>query len=241
MIAAIFCCFFRLNILVSPFKNIGYPTPNERIGVTRMNYIAIYLACFFIFLSWLTYEQYKSKKQAQKESDEFWAREEEANHTRNKDISNLPYILVEESDLPIADTTDETILSYVEEIKQLIQNPMVDFSEYTNTDLKLAYGVGNFKTLSGYDETFQNFLMAMANLAKAYVKARLTDEAIATYELAIRLGSHRVSDYEELARLFLQKDKPEKLTELLTHVKNSDFPRKEVVTEALKKVYATYQ
>lgn len=40
---------------------------------------------------------------------------------------------------------------------------MMDFSDYTNTDLKLAYGVGNFKTISEYDETFHEFLIALAS------------------------------------------------------------------------------
>ena len=47
-----------------------------------MKYIAIYLVCFLIFIGWLLYEQRKSRKVAEQESKDFWAREQEANQTR---------------------------------------------------------------------------------------------------------------------------------------------------------------
>ncbi len=42
----------------------------------------------------------KATKQQEKESSLFWEREEEANHTRNKDISHLPLFTPDITKIP---------------------------------------------------------------------------------------------------------------------------------------------
>lgn len=205
-----------------------------------MKYMIIYLGCFFIFLVWLLYEQRKRQKVMKKASDNFWAREDEANRTRKKDISHLPQIQVEETELPVINTDDESILYYIGQLKKIIKMPMMDLSEYTNTDLKLAYGVGNFKTLSDYDETFHNFLMDLSCLGRACSRAKLYDAAIQTYELAFRYGSTKLSDYEDLAGIYLAMDEPAKVSDLIRQVETGNHPRKTSVAESLKRILATY-
>ena len=176
-----------------------------------------------------------------KRSDNFWAREEAANHARKKDISHLPQIRVEETELPAIDTDDESILYYIGQLKEIIKMPMMDLSEYTNTDLKLAYGVGNFKTLSDYDETFHNFLTDLSCLGRACTRAKLYDAAIQTYEMAFRYGSTKLSDYEDLAGIYLAMDEPGKVTALIQQVETGNHPRKASVVEALKRILSTYR
>ena len=89
-----------------------------------MKYIAIYLVCFLIFIGWLLYEQRKSRKVAEQESKDFWAREQEANQTRKKDISNLPLLHVSEEEIPVADTDNDSVLYYVGQVKEIIKNPI---------------------------------------------------------------------------------------------------------------------
>lgn len=206
-----------------------------------MKYMTIYLGCFFIFLLWLFYEQKKHQKQAKTASDDFWAREEKANQTRKKDISQLPQIHIEESDLPCIETEDESVLYYIEQLKRIIKMPMMDLSEYTNTDLKLAYGVGNFKTLSDYDETFHNFLTDLSCLGRSCFRAGLYNEAIQTYEMAFRFGSTKLSDYEDLAGVYLAMDKSAKVSELIQKVETGSHPHKSSITAALKQKLAAYR
>lgn len=227
--AATNCCFLRLNMVSSFLK-----------GTDFMKYMVIYLGCFFIFLLWLFYEQKKRQKQAKTASDNFWAKEEEANRTRKKDISHLPLIHVEESELPCIDTEDESVLYYIGQLKKIIKMPMMDLSEYTNTDLKLAYGVGNFKTLSDYDETFHNFLTDLSCLGRACSHAGLYDDAIQAYELAFHYGSAKLSDYEDLAGVYLAMDEPAKVSELIQKVEAGTHPRKFSISASLKQKLATY-
>ncbi|MCR5691294.1 MAG: hypothetical protein K6G62_03655 [Eubacterium sp.] len=204
-------------------------------------FITVYLTCFFIFMFWLTYEMHKSKKEAKEESDAFWAREDAANSARNKDISNLPLVKIQEDDLPIFETGDESVHYYVGRVREIIKMPMMDFSDYSNTDLKLAYGVGNFKTLSQYDETFHAFLLDLSNLARAYYTAGMKEAAIETYLFAIKEGSRRLSDFESLARIYLETDHPEKLSQLLSQVREMNLPHQESIEKTLQEVLLSYK
>lgn len=206
-----------------------------------MNFVPVYLICFIIFLIWLFYEQRKSQNKDKKRSDEFWAREAEANSTWKKDISHLPLLHVQESEIPLADTDEESVLYYIGHIRDLIKNPMADLSEYTNTDLKLSYGVGNFKLLSEYDENFNNFLLALTNLARSYTEAGFLAEAQDTYRLALYYGSQKVSDYTGLAEVYIQMDQPERVSELIQEVEAGAHPRRASVLQALEEVLRHYQ
>ena len=86
-----------------------------------MKFILIYFVCFCIFCAWLFYEQRKSQRQQKKASDDFWAREALANSTRKKDISDLPLIRVEEKEIPFIETQEESIITYIGQLRQIIQ------------------------------------------------------------------------------------------------------------------------
>lgn len=206
-----------------------------------MNFVPVYLICFVIFLAWLFYEQRKSQRLDKKRSDEFWAREAEANNTRKKDLSQLPLLHVQESEIPLADTDDESVLSHIGRIRDLIRRPMADLSEYTNTDLKLSYGVGNFKLLSEYDENFSNFLLALSGLAEAYTGAGFLTEAQDTYRLALYYGSQKVRDYTNLAQLYLRTEQPEQVAALMQEVETGMHPHKDSILQALREVLIHYQ
>lgn len=202
--------------------------------------LIVFLFCTLVFVAWLAYEQRKAQKMSKKASQEFWAREEEANRTRKKDISHIPLLTVEESEIPAASTTEESVQYYIGQLRQNIQNPMADLSEYSNTDLKLAYGVGNFKVLSEYDENFNIFLINLSNLARAYTRSGFFAEARDTYRLALNYGSQKVSDYAELAECYLRLDQPENISRLIAEVESGNHPRKKAVIEELRRVLASY-
>ena len=204
-------------------------------------YTIVIIICTLIFVSWLFYEQKKAQRKSRKASEEFWAREEEANRTRKKDISHLPLITVTEPEIPVTDTTDETINYYIGQIRNIIKEPLMDLSEYSNTDLKLAYGIGNFKTLSDYDENFNSFLMNLSNLGRAYQTAGYYEKARDTYLLALRYGSWKLSDFSELAKVYLAMDEPEHITELISKLETENHPRKDSVIQGLCDVLASYQ
>lgn len=206
-----------------------------------MKFFGVYFICFLIFCAWLFYEQRKAARKDKKLSDEFWAREAEANRTRKKDISHLPLLHVKEEELPIGDSSDESVLYYIDHLRHMIKTPMIDLSDYSNTDLKLAYGVANFKTLSEYDEHYSTFLLTLSNLGRAYARAEQFDLAKETYLLALHYGSKKLSDYTDLAHVYLKLDEPQNITALIEELDSSCHPRKASIIENLQLVLKQYQ
>lgn len=206
--------------------------------------IPVFIIIFVIFIAWTQYEMKKSSKAAQKVEDAFWAREQEANFAPKQDISDLPLLQFDESVIPLPPedmfTPEDDVTTYIAELKKLLREPMIDLSEYTNTDLKLAYGVANFTTLSGYDDNYNSFLLLMTNLARGYERRELHDLAVATYRSALDCGSVKLTDYTGLAEVYLAMDAPEQISALIDEVEASDHPRKSGVVEALKRVLAKY-
>ena len=207
--------------------------------------IPVFIIIFVIFIAWTQYEMKKSSKEAQKVEDAFWAREHEANFAPKQDISGLPLLHFEDDVIPLPPegifTEDDDVSNYIKELKALIREPMIDLSEYTNTDLKLAYGVANFTLLSSYDDNYNSFLLLMTNLARGYERRELHDLAAQTYRSAFDCGSIKLADYTGLAEVYLAMDEPGKVSELIEEVEASDIPRKSGVVEALKRVLAKYR
>lgn len=192
--------------------------------------------CFLIFILWLHYEKRKSSREEKRRSDEFWQREEAANCARNKDISKLPMFEPDMKQIPMPESSDENICYYQNRVIEQSKLPMMDLSEYSNTDLKLAYGVGNFKTLSQYDENFNDFLMNMSNLGKSYHKGELLEEAAAVYRCCLNSGSDKSTDYRALAEIYAAMGARRELSSLAEEVLRSELPRREILSQELRKL-----
>nr|MBP3597832.1 hypothetical protein [Eubacterium sp.] len=190
--------------------------------------------CFLIFCAWLHYEKRKATREDMRASKEFWQRESEANASRNKDISHLPFFELDEAQIPLSQTDDENICYYQEKVRGCLALPMMNLSGYTNTDLKLSFGIGNFKTLSSYDENYNSFLINLSNLGKAYHMAGLLSEAEKTYLLCLDSGSDKAIDYLALADIYHESNDDKKLTALIDRVETSDLPRKESLLSRIR-------
>lgn len=195
--------------------------------------------CFLIFILWMHYEKRKSEKKQSQASQEFWQREEEANHARNKDFSDLPMFIPAQNDIPFPETTDENAVYYQKRVRDSLELPMMNLSKYSNTDLKLAYGVGNFKTLSDYDANFNNFLINLSNLGNAYHTVGLYEEAAAIFRYCLDAGSEKARDYKALADTYAAMGRSGKISELITEVERSELPRKSTLVENLRAIQNT--
>ena len=87
-----------------------------------------------------------------------------------------------------------------------------------------------------YDENFNTFLVALTNLARSYERSGYHDEAEQTYLAAIRFGSRRVTDYEELAKIYLVTRRPDKVRSLIRDVESGSHPRREKITVLLRQL-----
>lgn len=148
---------------------------------------------------------------------------------------------MEEKEIPFIETQEESIITYIGQLRQIIQEPMADLSDYSNTDLKLAYGVANFKTLSEYDENFNTFLVTLTNLARSYERNGYHEQARDTYLTALRHGSRRAGDYEELAKIWLELGRRDEVKALIRRLEESSHPRRAGIISKLNQVLADHR
>lgn len=201
----------------------------------------ILFVCILIFMAWFTYERSKKSKKDSELAQTFWDREEEANHTRKKDISALEYLVIDDSQIPQLQTDNEELLEARKRLLPFLNQKMLDLSSYSNTDLKLNFGVGNYTELSSYDTNYTNFLAALSTYSKKLLANHYLPEAQQCYSLLLKIGSNRLEDYQGLAKTYLALDKPEEIPKLISEVSESSFPRKDHIITALKQALSSYQ
>ena len=152
----------------------------------------------------------KSDNSQQNKIKEFWEREQKANATRKQDISNLNYVKWDDS-LPlkednrtlsdILDNNIEALASY-ETIMSLKGKQMINLTEYSNTDLKLKYGVANLEALTEYEDNYTSLIMNIATLGHILMEQDDINDAAAYLEFGIRSGSDIRSNYADLKNIY---------------------------------------
>ena len=199
-----------------------------------------FFICFILFILWFRVKTKQSSKEENKSIEEFLTREQEANFTRKKDISNLEYISVNMEILPFSDTTDEYEIQLANNVKKFADKKLLNLSGLTNTDIKLLYGSANLDILSSYD---QNYTLLLRDLNKwgAYLfqKERYSDSKT-VLEYALSLGSDITETYTTLAKIYLSEDSPEKVQKLIEQISESDAYLKDSIKLSLIKLLQEY-
>ena len=100
--------------------------------------IPICLILFILFIAVITFAIKKAVSAQAKVTEEFWEKERKANSPLRGDTTDLCYITIPEKFFPL-------------------NNDKIN-------DLKLKYGILNFKKLSEYDDNFTKFVSMLESL-----------------------------------------------------------------------------
>lgn len=100
--------------------------------------IPICLILFILFIAVITFAIMRADSAQAKVTEEFWEKERKANSTLRGDTTDLCYITIPEKVFPL-------------------NNDKIN-------DLKLKYGILNFKKLSEYDDNFTKFVSMLESL-----------------------------------------------------------------------------
>lgn len=117
---------------------------------------------------------------------------------------------------------------------------MLDLSEYSNTDLKLAYGVGNFKVLCEYDENFNHFLLALTNLHVPAPKPVFIRRRSRRFCLP-STTAHKNDRLHQSCRRISAFGRTGKISALIRNVKDGPLPHKEALIQALEQKLMAYR
>lgn len=186
--------------------------------------ILLGLFIFFIFL--LAYFRKKGIRDQEAVETTFWNRENEANHTRRKDISGLPYITIPLENFTMGICDSPEIKEFEETLAELSTKKILNLGNQTNTDLKLKYGPANLETLAEYDQNFAVLCRTLVSYAEQLIKLGYQAEAQSVLEFGISCGSDHSGNYRLLADLYQEKQAVSQLTALLDTAKELDSPMK---------------
>lgn len=167
--------------------------------------------------------------------EEFWAREQEANKTRKKNIDNLDYITIPFEKLPLIDDPSEKIASYQKQILLLKDERILNLEGISNTDLMLTYGAANLTALSQYDENYTLMVTTFSKWAEALLEEQRPNEAQVLLETAVEMGCVTTGIFTTLAQIYADKglDRKSYLTERL---KTSSSPLKQSIQNKINKI-----
>ena len=175
------------------------------------------LASLFIITLIISHALKKEKNAAEKVLDEYFAREHEANRTRKQPLDDLNYVQIPFDFIPKTLLEDNAIVQDCHEtLERLADKKIVNFTGYTNTDLKLQYGIANLPTLMAYDENYTLYARTIYKLAKLYYENGYESNARILLEKAVESGTDITGNYTLLVSIYQKKDEQDKITALIS-------------------------
>ena len=184
------------------------------------------LPYFILILFLLQHNMKKNSKKEKINNETFWKRESEANSVRKKDISGLDYIRI----------PDERILKEWHTIEALKEKKILNLSGFTNTDLKLEYGVGNLTELTDYDNNYVTLSRSLARIAELLTEQGLKKEAAAFLEFGIATLTDIGKNYTLLAGYYMEYGKPDKIDFLIAQSEQISTLSKDAIIARLKDI-----
>lgn len=194
---------------------------------------------FTIFCIIFSIALHRTKRIEQNFDQDFWEREQKANFTRKKSLDSLNYITIPEEILQMKpDCMTSEIENCLRDLNDLSAFKIVNFTGYTNTDLKLEYGTANINILSNYDFHYTSLVTLLQKLAELLHDVLEDALAIKVLEFAVSTGTDVSKSYYLLAQLYQEAGMSEKIEKLIAQAQNIRSILKDTIVENLR---ATYQ
>lgn len=194
-----------------------------------------FFASFIVFCIWLGYEIHKHRNMDAKASQEFWAKEAAANNTRKKSLENLDYIHIPFDDLPMNNLPEHPVIKECQDtLKELSQEPVVNLTGISNTDLKLQYGAPNIDLLSQYDQRYTLLARTLQTWAETLYEEGHPDDAATVLEFAVKTRTDVSASYKLLASIYQDKGQPDKIRALIPVAESLNSPLKNSIVRALQ-------
>lgn len=197
-------------------------------------------ASFIVFCLWLKYHLSKTGKQADSSSDSFWERETRANNTRRKSLDDLVYITIPMDSFSIngqiltALSENYRFNESMDTLHTLSYQKIVNFTGYTNTDLKLKYGAPNINLLMEFDNNYTLLARTLQTLAEELFKSGYVTESKTVLEFAISTGTDVSQSYYLLADIYERNCEPHKIQSLISTAETLNTVMKKSIVRTLQ-------
>lgn len=199
-----------------------------------------FLASVLLFLLVLHHNLRKSKKIGKKQEASFWEKEYQANTTRKQPMDDLEFLqFPAEEFFPLTLLSGKNpadFFSAVPEVKEILPQLLslsdkkcVNLCRYTNTDLKLKYGIANFNLLSEYDENYLRLITLLHAYGNCYFKAGHDKAAQKIFEYAVSIGSDISDTYILLSKIYENSKDTDSFQKIIQEAKKLPESRKNAI------------
>ena len=162
-----------------------------------------FLTVFIVFVVFLAIRYRSIANRRAKRMDAYWDRQERAEHTPAKDLTNLPYIKVPLRQLPLDETEeDEELATLIGSIRELSHLPLLNLNGKDNAYLKETYGTDNFDYMTTVADNFDRLQMLLVDYAKVLMQKERINDAILILEYGVSIGSDISSNYTLLGECY---------------------------------------
>lgn len=199
----------------------------------------IFFICFIVFIIWLRVKTKQGEKVSTWDED-YWQKEYQSNFARKKELDDLDYITVDLDRLPMKDSCEEEEEDLRNQLQKVLDQPILNLGNMSNADIKLAYGIANFETISIYDQNYTKLIRVLNQWGKYCFDHEKYDRAKQILEYALALGSDISTTYTMLADIYLQTDSLDKVQALIDQVDQSDSFMKESIKNKLTEMIRSY-
>ncbi len=177
-------------------------------------HLPVFLIVSMILVFLINIVSKRNQRDAEAEERAFIEKEQKANTTRRKDISNLDFITIPPCLSSPSGLLSEEIAETEKQIAALQDKKIVNFTGITNTDLKLTYGAANIDALSEYDNNYLKLVRLIVKYAKQLIDAGLTEKAKEILEFGMSVKTDVSANYTLLAKLYKDEGNTEKIKEI---------------------------
>lgn len=197
-----------------------------------MNFII--LASSILLVAIISIGTRRQKKSNAEEEETFWERERRANSTRRKSLDGLNYISIPLETFPTHILQqDSVVMECIETLESLTSQKIVNFTGYSNTDLKLEYGAANINLLSEYDQNFTVLVRTLQKWADVLIDAGYVKEASILMEYAVNIGTDVSRTYDKLSQYYSFQGDPDSIDRLKHMAGNLHSSNKDIILRHL--------
>lgn len=197
-----------------------------------------FLASFLIFILSVFFIMKSQRKKTQELEAEFWSREARANSVRRKSLDGLHYIKIPLEAFPtqlLHDSAD--VLECIDILEALTSRKIVNFTGWSNTDLKLEYGTANLEFLMEYDQNYTVLARTLQKWADCLIGGGYRKEAAVLMEFAVGTGTDISRTYYLLADYYASLDQYREIDRLREAAKNLRSLNRDIIVRHLQENY----
>lgn len=195
-------------------------------------------ASFIALILLITFSIRKQAKQTKQKEEDFWSREHRANFVRCKPLDHLKYVKIPLESFPTHLLNDDPrVLECIDVLEALTSRKIVNFTGYSNTDLKLEYGTANIEALTEYDQNYTLLVRTLQKWADILLEAGCDEAAATLMEFAVSIETDVSRTYYLLADYLVSHGQAAQVDRLVRTAENLRSANRDSILKKLREKY----